>query len=224
LNIALFGGTFDPVHTGHLKAAKAAARRFRLDRVLFVPSGNPPHKIGNHLTPFEHRFGMVTLACAGDPRFVPSLLEAPMADGRPQFSITTVRKVRRRLRPSDRLYFLIGVDAFLDLPHWKDYRQILDLVDFIVVSRPGYPNRKIREVVPPNLLHKRAKSSGGHTIHLLRSAVHVVRGIDTPVASSDIRDAVGAGRRVAGLVPPLVEEYIRKEGLYLPAGKTGRER
>lgn len=224
MNIALFGGTFDPVHTGHLKAAKAAARRFCLNRVLFIPSGNPPHKVGNHLTSFEHRFGMVTLACAGDPRFVPSLLEAPTADGRPQYSITTVRKVRRFLRRSDRLYFLIGVDAFLDLPQWKDYRHILDLVDFIVVSRPGYPNRKIVEIVPPDLIRKSAKSSDGQSIHLRRSTVHVVRGIDTPVASSDIRDAVGTGRPVAGLVPPLVEEYIRKEGLYLPARRAGRER
>jgi nicotinate-nucleotide adenylyltransferase len=224
LNIALFGGTFDPVHTGHLKAAKAAARRFCLNRVLFVPSGNPPHKVGDHLTSFEHRFGMVTLACAGDPRFVPSLLEAPTSDRRAQYSITTVRKVRRFLRRSDRLYFLIGVDAFLDLRQWKDYRQILDLVDFIVVSRPGYPNRKIMEIVPPDLIHRSAQSSGGQTIHLRRSQVHVVRGIDTPVASSDLRDAVRAGRPVAGLVPPLVEEYIRKEGLYLPARKAGRER
>jgi nicotinate-nucleotide adenylyltransferase len=77
VNIALFGGTFDPIHSGHLWAAKAAARKFRLDRILFVPSGNPPHKHRDRLTPFHHRFAMVALACAGDPRFVPSLLEAP---------------------------------------------------------------------------------------------------------------------------------------------------
>lgn len=224
MNIALFGGTFDPVHTGHLKAAKAAARRFRLNRVLFIPSGNPPHKIGNHLTPFEHRLGMVTLACAGESRFVPSLLETPTSDGRPHYSITTIRKVRRILKPRDRLYFLIGVDAFLDLPLWKSYRQILDLVDFIVVSRPGYPNRKILEAVPQDLIRRSQKSLRGQIIRLRRSTIHVVRGIDAHVASSDIRDAVRAGRRVSGLVPPLVEEYIRKEGLYLAAGKAGRER
>ncbi len=224
MNIALFGGTFDPIHTGHLKAAKAAARRFRLNRVLFIPSGNPPHKVGNHLTSFEHRFAMVTLACAADPRFVPSLLEAPTADGHPQFSITTLRKVRRLLRRNDRLYFLIGVDAFLDLPHWKNYRQILDLVDFIVVSRPGYPNRKIAEIIPSSMMRRGARIAGKPAIRLRNSTVHVVRGIDAPIASSDIRDAVGAGRRVAGLVPPLVEEYIRKEGLYLSARKAERAR
>jgi nicotinate-nucleotide adenylyltransferase len=217
LNIALFGGTFDPVHTGHLKAAKAAARRFRLSRVLFIASGNPPHKVGNHLTAYEHRLAMVTLACAGDARFVPSLLEAPTADGRLHYSIATVRKVRRLLKPGDRLYFLIGVDAFLDLPHWKNSRQILDLVNFIVVSRPGYPHRRILEAVPPDLIRRNQKSLRGQTIHLRHSTIDVVRGVDAQVASSDIRDAVCAGRRVTGLVPPLVEEYIRKEGLYLTA-------
>ena len=218
MNIALFGGTFDPIHTGHLKAARAAARRFRLNRILFVPSGNPPHKIGNHLTPFEHRFAMVSLACAEDPRFVPSLLEAPTASGRPQYSIATIRKKRRLLKRSDKLFFLIGVDAFLDLPHWKSYREILELVDFIVVSRPGYPNRKIAETVPPSMIRRTAHGADKRAIHLRRSVVHIVRGIDAPVASSDIRDAVSAGRRLAGLVPPLVEEYIRKEGLYRSAG------
>ncbi|HET7840144.1 MAG TPA: nicotinate-nucleotide adenylyltransferase [Terriglobia bacterium] len=224
MNIALFGGTFDPVHTGHLKAARAAARRFHLDRILFVPSGNPPHKFGNHLTSFEHRYAMVALACAGDPRFVPSLLEAPTADGRPQYSVSTIRKVKRLVRRNDRLYFLIGVDAFLDLPHWKDYRQILDRVDFIVVSRPGYSVRKIRLTVPPDIIHRNASPSNEQTIRLRRSLVHVIRGMETPVASSDIRDAVRSGRRVTGLVPPLVEEYIRKEGLYLPAETRGRTR
>jgi nicotinate-nucleotide adenylyltransferase len=222
LNIALFGGTFDPIHVGHLRAARAAARRFRLDRILFVPSGSPPHKVGNHLTPFEHRSNMVALACAKDARFVPSLLEAPAPDGRPQYSISTVRKVRRMLGRRDRLFFLIGVDAFLDLPHWKGYRQLLEMVNFIVVSRPGYANREIARTVPPGMVLGRGRHANGQTIRLRRTAVHTLRGIDMHVASSDIRDAVRAGRRVSGLVPPLVEEYIRKEGLYLSARKAAR--
>jgi nicotinate-nucleotide adenylyltransferase len=222
LNIALFGGTFDPIHAGHLRAAQAAAKRFRLDRILFIPSGVPPHKIGNHLTAFEHRSNMVALACSGEPRFVPSLLEAPGAEGQPQYSISTVRKVRRALRSRDQLYFLIGVDAFLDLPHWKSSRQLLALVNFIVVSRPGYDNQEISRIVPPDLVRQGTQSREADTIRLRHSAVHILQGVDMPVASSDIRDAVRAGRHVTGLVPPLVEEYILKEGLYLPARKAAR--
>lgn len=222
MNIALFGGTFDPIHAGHLRAARAAARQFRLNRILFVPSGHPPHKVGNHLTPFEHRSNMVALACAGEVRFVPSLLEAPTPDGRPQYSIATVCRLRRTLGRRDRLYFLIGVDAFLDLPQWKSYRQLLEMVNFIVVSRPGYANHEIAKIVPPGMVSNRKQHSSGQTICLRHTAVHTLRGIDMPMSSSDIRDAVRAGRRVSGLVPPLVEEYIRKEGLYLPARKAVR--
>jgi nicotinate-nucleotide adenylyltransferase len=212
VRIAFFGGTFDPIHNGHLRAAEAAARRFRLDRVLFVPSGNPPHKTPNHLTPFAHRLNMVTLACAGRARFVPSLVESPRADGRPHYSIETVRRLRRSLGARDNLYFLIGIDAFQDLPQWKDYRRLLELVDFIVVSRPGYSDSMIADTLPREL--RGTQQGRRHAIPLRRSTLHILRGLYVPASSSAIRRAVEAGRRVSGLVPPLVEEYIRKEGLY----------
>ena len=162
MNIALFGGTFDPVHAGHVQAARAALRKFRLDQVLFIPTGNPPHKYGDRLTPFAQRFGMVVLACAGDRRLVPSLLEAPAPEGKPSYSIDTVRKVRRALQKRDRLFFLIGVDAFLELPSWREHRRLLDLVDFVVVSRPGFDANAIRKVVPETMAR-----SGGPPHHPL---------------------------------------------------------
>ena len=215
MNIALFGGTFDPIHAGHVQAARAATRKFSLDRVLFIPTGNPPHKHHDHLTPFPQRYGMVVLACAGDARMIPSLLEAPRPDGKPCYSIDTVRKARRSLDKGDHLFFLIGVDAFLELPLWKEYRRLLDLVDFIVVSRPGFDANEIRKVVAEAMT---STSGAGQPdlIRLRRSTLHVLRGVHMPIASHDIRKAVGLGRSVTGLVPPLVEEYILKEGLYRP--------
>ncbi len=214
MNIALFGGTFDPIHAGHLHAARAAARRFRLGRVLFVPTGNPPHKVRDRLTPFVHRYAMVALACAENPVFIPSLLETPTPDGRPRYSIDTVRAARRLLRPSDKLFFLLGVDAFLDVPHWKEARRLLDSVNFLVVSRPGFDPRAIRDVVPEDLVDSAAGRALRQVLRLRHTTVQVLHGVEVPVASRDIREAVRAGRRVTGLVPPLVEEYIRKEGLY----------
>ena len=215
MNIALFGGTFDPIHAGHLRAAKVAARKFRIDRILFVPSGSPPHKSRDRLTPFAHRFAMVTLACQGDLRFVPSLLEAPRPGRRPHYSIETALKVSQSIKPADSLYFLLGLDAFLDLPHWKDYRHLFDLMDFIVVTRPGFGSAEILKVVPTRQARDgvRASSATGAR-KAQKGSVHVLRGVHVPVASRDIREAVAARRRVTGLVPPLVEEYIRKEGLY----------
>ena len=220
MKIALFGGTFDPIHAGHVQAARAATREFKLDQVLFIPSGTPPHKYRDHLTPFPQRYGMVTLACAGDPQLIPSLLEAPTAEGKPRYSIETVRKVRRILRKNDRLFFLIGFDAFLDLPYWKEYRRLLDIVDFIVVSRPGFDAYEIRKVVPA-AMNPCMDPNYADTIRLPRSTVHVLRGVNMPVASHDIRKAIASGKRVTGLVPPLVEEYILKEGLYRP--RRGRK-
>jgi len=233
VNIALFGGTFDPIHAGHVQAARAAARKFRLGRVLFIPTGNPPHKYRHRLTPFPQRYCMVALACAGDERLIPSLLEAPTTEGKPCYSIDTVRKVRRSLHKNDRLFFLIGVDAFLELPYWKEYRRLLDLVDFIVVSRPGFDVNEIRKVVPeamtrsggaqhhplvPSSVRRGLRGGAGRPdmIRLRRTTLHVLRGVHMPIASHDIRKAVGSGRSVTGLVPPLVEEYILKEGLYRP--------
>ncbi|MGO8735946.1 MAG: nicotinate-nucleotide adenylyltransferase [Terriglobia bacterium] len=216
MNIALFGGTFDPIHAAHMQAARAAVRKFRLDRVLFIPAGNPPHKYHDRLTLFPQRYCMVALACAGDRRLVPSLLEAPAEAGKSCYTIDTVRKVRRSLHESDRLFFLIGVDAFLELPSWKEYRRLLDLVDFIVVSRPGFDANEIRKVVPEAMTPSGGAPGKPDTIRLRRSTLHVLRGIHMPVASHDIRKAIGSGRRVTGLVPPLVEEYILKEGLYRP--------
>jgi len=216
VNIALFGGTFDPIHTGHVQAAQAAVRKFHLDRVLFIPTGNPPHKVRDRLTPFPQRFAMVALACADDARFIPSLLEAPTPDGRPRYSVSTVRTAKRMVRPSDRLFYLIGVDAFLDIPHWREYRQLLDLVDFIVVSRPGFDAREIRKVVPQDLIRPGQGRKQPDTIHLVHSTLHILAGVDVPVAARDIREAIRARLRVTGLVPPLVEEYILKEDLYRP--------
>lgn len=223
MNIALFGGTFDPIHTGHLRAARTAARKFRLGRILFVPSGNPPHKSGDRLTPFHHRFAMVALACASDPRFVASLLEAPSRNGRPRYSINTAVEARKSLRSTDRLFFLLGVDAFLDLPHWHQYRRLFDLVNFIVVSRPGFHSEGIWRTVPNEMIRPSKGAVRRNALHLRKTAVHILRGVDVPLASRDIREAIRAGRRVAGLVPPLVEQYILKEGLYQP-DSTGQVR
>jgi len=217
VRIALFGGTFDPIHAGHVRAAKAAARKFRLDQILFVPSGQPPHKVKDRLTPFPHRYAMVTLACTEDPRFVASLLESPTPDGRPRYSVDTVAAARRLLARDDELFFLIGVDAFLDLPQWKDYRRLLDSVNFIVVSRPGFALAEIAKTIPSSLLGKPSGRTPPNTLTMRHTSLHVLEGVAMAVASREIREAIAAGRPVTGLVPPLVEEYIRKEGLYRPA-------
>ena len=187
-------------------------RHFHLDHVLFIPSGNPPHKIDDRPTPFLHRFAMVALACSGNPWFVPSLLEAPCNDGRLHYSINTVRTAKKQLRPNDQLYFLIGLDAFLDLPHWKNYRSLLDLVNFVVVSRPGSRIENILQVIPPAIRKDSPWRKG--SIPLKHSTLHILSGVDVPVASREIREAIEKRRGLKGLLPPLVEEYVMKQAVY----------
>lgn len=113
MKVALFGGTFDPIHCGHLSAARAAREILGLDRVYFVPSGRPPHRTRQRLSAFEHRYAMVALACNGDPSFISCDAESPSVRG-VHYSIRTVRRFRKRLAPADHLFFIIGADAFLE--------------------------------------------------------------------------------------------------------------
>ena len=160
--IALFGGTFDPIHEGHLAVARAAERRFHFDEVHFIPAAHPPHKPASELLPFAHRFAMVALACAGQARFVPSLAEAnsngPAAGA--SYSVDTVRRFQREIcRPGDQLYFLLGADSFLEIGTWKEYETLLGLCDFVVASRPGFSGNALRQVIPQRLMAERSGDS-----------------------------------------------------------------
>lgn len=198
--IGVFGGTFDPIHTGHIAVACAALRRFRLDRIYFVPSGVPPHKRNNRLTSFLHRYTMVALACAADPRFVPSLLEAgrDLAGRSRSYSVDTLRRLRRRW-PHARLYFILGADQFLTLPTWKNYRTLVRLCEFIVATRPGF------------------RLSAGRAAEIAPGArVHWLTAVQSEISASRIRQLVRAeqARSWQNSVPPPVADYIRALGLY----------
>ena len=166
---------------------------------------------------------MVALACVEDSRFVPSMLESPELRPGPHYSIDTVRRVRHMLKPADSLYFLIGVDALLDLPHWKQFRQLLGLTDFIVVSRPGFDSREIEKTLPPELLDQRPRRNS-HQVRLKHTTLHILPDVEVPVASTDLRRAIQQKQSIKGLVPPMVEQYILKEGLYQVADQLHGEK
>lgn len=218
MNIALFGGTFDPVHSGHIAAARAAQTAFSLDQIHFVPARVPPHKRQRHLTAFPHRHAMVALACAGIPGFLPSILESRgEKQGEPNYSITTIRKMAEQLQSDDRLFFLIGADAFLDINTWKDPVGLLDSSDFIIVSRPGFAITRAVEVIPPEL-HPTAMSE--HCIQLRRTRIHLLTTVEADISSSRIRELASQNKPLKGLVPEAVEEYIQKLFLYQNEDQT----
>ena len=154
MNLALFGGTFDPIHNGHIALARAAQERFQLGRIYFVPAHTPPHKSRAPLASFDQRYAMVVLATQGEKTFIPSLLEAPDVVGAQisgkgkqviaaNYSIDTVRRLKQTLKKSDRLSFLIGVDAFKDVAKWREAEALLRECEFIVASRPGFSSFRI---------------------------------------------------------------------------------
>ncbi len=203
--IGILGGTFDPVHNGHLAVARAARRRFRLDRVYFVPCGRPPHKDRPGLSDYLDRFTMVALACRGEPGLMASLLEAgsDLRGRRRSYSIDTVRRLRRRY-PRARIYFLLGVDAFLYLPTWKHFRQLARLCEFIVAARPGFAWRRAARV---RAAVRRAR--GGD-----RPPVFYLSEVRAQASATAIRRAARRGRKVSRQVPRVVADYIEKMGLY----------
>jgi nicotinate-nucleotide adenylyltransferase len=213
-SIALFGGTFDPIHTAHLAVASAAQRRFHLDAVYFIPSARPPHKSRTELAPFVHRYTMVALACAEHRGFLPSLAEAPV-DGAAShvfYTVETVRRFRREY-PDDHIYFILGADQFLELPTWKSYEALLDLCDFIIASRPGFRIDALRLVVPPDKLARRAPSDGNKIV-LRKSAIYMLTTVNSHVSSTEVRERLQEKKNIHSLVPPRVEEYILGQALY----------
>ncbi len=164
---------------------------------------------------------MTALACAGTPKFVPSLLEAPRADHRPHYSVETVTKLRKSLTPRDQLYFLIGLDAFLDLQQWKTPERLLDAANFVVVPRPGFPLQEVLNVLPPRIVRGVPSPGRNGSVRLRRTKLHILSGVNVRVSSHEIREAIRQGRPVTGLLPPLVEEYIVKHELYQAEARGG---
>jgi len=232
MNIALFGGTFDPVHRGHIVVARAAAAKFDLKQVWFVPADIPPHKQKTPITSFYHRYAMVTLAVAGEKDFVPSLVEAPDphaadAEPKPSYSLDTVRRVKKSLGKSDHLYFLIGMDAFKDIAKWYKAEELLAECDFIVAARPGYSLADVASSLPAKLrppaavtkLFRKEKMSG--PLVLPGATLHMLPETHENVSATQIRAAVEGKRALKKLLPDVVAEYVQKEGLYRKTANKG---
>jgi len=221
MNIGLFGGTFDPVHRGHLAVARAAAERFALKQVLFVPASRPPHKSVAR-TPFLHRFAMLALALSKDKDFIPSLLEAPDGTERPSYTLDTVRKAKKELGRSAKLFVLVGIDAFKEIATWHKAAELLREVEFIVASRPGWSLGDVAAALPaelrPNKSVLKAFSKGTGTGDIVldrgRVIVHLLPEVKVPCSSTEVRTAVAGKRSLARFVTPEVAEYIRKQHLY----------
>ncbi len=212
--IGLFGGTFDPVHYGHLRAAEEILETFALSRVEFIPSRVPPHKTGRVISPAEDRVAMLRLAVEGNPGFRVS--EVEISRPGPSYLVETLETYRKEGGGGSALYFLMGMDSYREIATWHRYEELFGLADFVVITRPGYPRPTLEEILPPEV----AASFVGHgedTGGLLHRSGHRVHFEETTlldISASRIRRRVRENRSIRYLVPAPVRVYIGRRGLY----------
>ena len=212
--IGLFGGTFDPIHSGHVHAAAEVRRRFGLDRILFIPSFSPPHKGRGALASSEDRYRMVELACAGNPQFIPSRLEVD--EKQTSYSVWTVEKVRGA-HPDAWVFFILGVDAFLEIATWREAERVLEECSWVVTTRPGFRLEAAGAVLGGRLKPRLHEMSGEEIAAEALFGPGRIFLVPIPaldISSTEVRRRVRAGETIRGLVPADVEAYIRDRGLY----------
>lgn len=202
--IAILGGTFDPIHNGHLEAADTVARTFQVDEVDFVPAFSPPHKQSRGITSPFHRFAMVALATLPFDRFRTSTIEVDTLEKR--YTVETLEAMNRE-NPGAELLFIIGTDMYQEIEAWKNFRRLFDLAHLVIVNRPGFP---FREDVAPFQVIKEPQ-----VVTLPeKTAVFYLPFVELPISSTEIRDDRRRGAEVRQWLPPLVWSYIERNKLY----------
>ena len=199
MKIGVLGGTFDPIHNGHLGIADAACRELGLARVLFVPARDPWLKGRVDVVPSRDRFEMVKLAISGTPRYEISRVDL-QREG-PSYTVDTLSDLRRELGASAELYFILGMDAMEDLPEWREPDRIVQMCRLVVAKRPGVG------IIDLKALEARLPGISGRVV--------VIDNDLYDINSTEIRRLVAAGRSISGLVPDAVARYIRENGLYV---------
>lgn len=196
--IGVMGGTFDPVHLGHLAIAEEARTQLDMTEVVFVPAGRPYFKALAYISPPEHRVNMLNLALADRPYFKISLMEIKRPG--PSYAVDTIAKMKRQLTADDEIFFIMGWDSLLTLPRWEQPERLIKLCKIVAAPRPGYPKPDVSLIEPelPGVTQR--------TVVMEKPLVDI--------SSTDIRERVKNGQPIDKLVPPAVAKYIREKGLY----------
>ena len=199
MNIGVLGGTFDPVHNGHLIVAEEVKTRLNLAEIIFVPAGQPWLKAERPISPAEHRLQMLRLAIADKPYFKLSSIEIERTG--PSYTVDTITELRDKLGSEDELFFILGWDSLAELPQWREPSRLIKMCYLVAVPRPGYPRPKLKtlEVI----------------IRGLSQRVMLMKKPEIDISASAIRERVAKGLSVRHLVPEPVNRYIKENKLYI---------
>ncbi|MGE3843010.1 MAG: nicotinate-nucleotide adenylyltransferase [Vicinamibacterales bacterium] len=213
MKLGLLGGTFDPVHHGHVSAARAARESLALDRVLFIPSNLPPHRQRAPLASAFDRFAMIALAVDGEPAFEASDLELSRPGA--SFSIDTLHALHREGWQPMQLFFITGIDAFADIRTWKGFPELLAAAHFVAVTRPGYKPGVLTTSLPDLASRLVDASLLARQTGTTPTRITLIEAETADVSSTDLRRRLASRESLEGLVPDAVERYIHKHRLYL---------
>ncbi len=213
--VGILGGTFDPIHEGHLAVAEAACAALGLDEVLFIPSHHPPHRRVEPQASRYHRFAMVALALADRPTFLASDVELLAADW--SYTSVTLRRLHATAFDALQLFFITGADAFAEIATWKDYPAILDLANFVVVSRPGDPAGSIPDRLPrlrERMIVTPSSDAARPPARADGTSIWLVQARTPDVSSTEVRRRLRSGEPIEGVLPAAVAQYIERHHLY----------
>lgn len=210
--VGLLGGTFDPIHTGHLQLAEAVVARFALNQVLFMPAAVPPHKADSSICAIEHRLEMVRRAIKPLPRCAVSDLEA--SPGPPSYTIDTLQTLRADSDGNTDYVFIVGGDAFLEIETWHRWSELLASTDFIVAVRRGYPFQELQAMLRHHGFCKHTETADGHYRGRGDTSVRVLDAPIDDISSTDIRRRIADNKPWRQLVPAPVADYIDEHRLY----------
>lgn len=221
MRIGIFGGTFNPIHVGHLRAADEIRERFDLKRVIFIAAAVPPHKEVEGGIPGEHRMEMVRLAISNNPHFCLSDIELKRPGK--SYSISTIQFFRQKYGCDSEIFFILGMDAFLEIGTWKSFQELFSLCHFIVMTRPGFKKPFSATILPPEIANAFVYDEGeDRFIHRNGYSIYLQEVTFLDISSTRIREEVSKGRSIRYLLPPEVERYIRRHHFY--KGEGGLER
>jgi len=204
MRIAILGGTFDPIHNGHLAAAQSVAETFQVDEVHFVPAFSPPHKQSSGITSPFHRFAMVALATLSIERFRTSTIEVDALERR--YTVETLETMKKAY-PDSEFLFIIGTDMYQEIETWKNFRRLFELAHLVIVNRPGFPFRE--DVAPFQILNEKQRVTLPR-----KTSVFYLPFVQQPISSTEIRGDCRKGAEVRQWLPPLVWSYIERNKLY----------
>ncbi len=214
--VGLFGGTFNPIHFGHLRGAEEVREAFELEEIIFIPASIPPHKVSEKIAEARYRLEMVRLAISGNPFFTLSDIEIRRPGT--SYSIDTIRYFKENYLWN--LYFILGSDAFEEIETWREYQTLFTLCDFIVMVRPGLEYNSFTFPLPTSLRdHFRPGGDNGRWVHSSGHSLFLKEITFLDISSTKIRENIAHGRSVRYLLPPQVESYIKECGLYRKLGE-----